>query len=63
MDMSNFNYEIANLLERVGDRHPKLLVILAFASAVTLVIAIINDSLAARRGTTPEKTLAGKPQS
>ncbi|HEX4645260.1 MAG TPA: hypothetical protein VH598_06590 [Verrucomicrobiae bacterium] len=61
--MSNFNYDIANFLERVGDRHPTLLLTLALGCVVTLIVAIINDTLAAKRGTAPEKTLAGKSHS
>jgi len=62
MDMSNLNNELANLLEGVGTRHPRLLLVLASACAVTLIIAIVSDAVALRRGTHPEKTLAEKPQ-
>lgn len=62
MDMSNLNNELANLLEGVGTRHPKLLLVLASACVVTLVIAIVTDAFALRRGTPRGKTLAEKPQ-
>jgi hypothetical protein len=63
MDMSNLNNELANLLEGLGGRHPKLLLVLASAYVVTLIIAIVTDALALRRGTHAEKTLAEKPHS
>jgi hypothetical protein len=65
MDMSNLSFEITKLLRFLGDDPVALLHCLAYASGITLIIAVLTDSLL-KKGAAHERKTAGerpKPQS
>jgi len=63
MDISTINFEIAALLKFLGDNPGALLHFLAYACAITLIIAIVTDAFLARRqGARDGKTLPKQPK-
>ena len=63
MNLSNLNYEMAKFLSFLGNNPIALLHFLAYACAVTLVIAITTDAfLVQRQSAGDRKTLEKRPK-
>lgn len=63
MDMSSISYEMIKFLSFLGNNPIALLHFLAYACAVTLIIAIITDAfLAQRQSSEDRKPLTNRPK-
>ncbi len=63
MNVSNLNYELAKLLSFLGNNPIALLHFLAYACAITLIIAVVTDAFLAQRQSSGDRiTMEKRPK-